>query len=176
MASESDAALRSIVDWLKSYNVPIEFVPFSVYADLSGTPRFLQLEGIVTSSEIGTENKSWAGHWIIEELIALARDVREAAAREAELDLTEDEMAFYDALETNDSAVQVLGDETFSSITRELVETVRTNVTIDWTMRGERAGAACHVSPAPSASTIPVRKAVSMIMQRRGEFVFRRAL
>ena len=44
-------------------------------------------------------------------------------------------MAFYDALETNDSAVQVLGDETLRGIARELVETVRKNVTIDWTLR-----------------------------------------
>jgi type I restriction enzyme R subunit len=42
---------------------------------------------------------------------------------------------FYDALETNDSAVKVLGDETLRAIARELVETVRTNVTIDWTLR-----------------------------------------
>jgi len=44
-------------------------------------------------------------------------------------------LAFYDALETNDSAVQVLGDETLRTIARELVETVRRNVTIDWTLR-----------------------------------------
>ena len=44
-------------------------------------------------------------------------------------------MAFYDALETNDSAVQVLGDETLRTIAHELVETVRNNVTIDWTLR-----------------------------------------
>ena len=44
-------------------------------------------------------------------------------------------LAFYDALETNDSAVQVLGDETLRAIARELVETVRSNVTIDWTLR-----------------------------------------
>ena len=42
---------------------------------------------------------------------------------------------FYDALETNDSAVQVLGDEILRTIARELVETVRNNVTIDWTLR-----------------------------------------
>ncbi len=46
-----------------------------------------------------------------------------------------DEIAFYDALETNDSAVEVLGDETLRHIARELVETVRGNVTIDWTLR-----------------------------------------
>jgi type I restriction-modification system DNA methylase subunit len=47
----------------------------------------------------------------------------------------EDELAFYDALETNDSAVKVLGDEKLRAIARELVETVRKNVTIDWTLR-----------------------------------------
>ena len=49
--------------------------------------------------------------------------------------LTEDEIAFYDALETNDSAVKVLGEPTLKQIARELVETVRKNVTIDWTIR-----------------------------------------
>ena len=51
------------------------------------------------------------------------------------LGLSEDELAFYDALEANDSAVQVLGDETLREIARELVETVRKNVKIDWTLR-----------------------------------------
>ena len=72
---------------------------------------------------------------VIEELIALARDMREANARGEQLGLSEDELAFYDALETNDSAVQVLGDDTLRDIARELVDTVRTNVTIDWTLR-----------------------------------------
>lgn len=72
---------------------------------------------------------------VIEELIALARDMREANARGEQLGLSEDELAFYDALETNDSAVKVLGDETLRTIARELVETVRNNVTIDWTLR-----------------------------------------
>ena len=61
--------------------------------------------------------------------------MREAGARGEKLGLSEDELAFYDALETNDSAVQVLGDETLRDIARELVETVRRNVTIDWTLR-----------------------------------------
>ena len=51
------------------------------------------------------------------------------------LGLSEDELAFYDALETNDGAVQVLGDETLRAIARELVGTVRNNITIDWTLR-----------------------------------------
>ena len=81
------------------------------------------------------QNRAIEAAQVIEELIALARDMREAAARGEKLGLSEDEMAFYDALETNDSAVQVLGDETLRGIARELVETVRKNVTIDWTMR-----------------------------------------
>ena len=72
---------------------------------------------------------------VIEELIRLAREMREASARGEKLGLSEAELAFYDALETNDSAVKVLGDETLRGIARELVETVRRNVTIDWTLR-----------------------------------------
>ena len=72
---------------------------------------------------------------VVEELIQLAREMREANARGEALALTEDELAFYDALGTNDSAVQVLGDETLREIARELVETVRNNVRIDWTLR-----------------------------------------
>ena len=64
VAPESDSALRSIVDWLKSFKVPIEFVPFAVYADAQGAPRFLQLEGVVTSPEPLSDSDSWAGHWI----------------------------------------------------------------------------------------------------------------
>ena len=55
--------------------------------------------------------------------------------RGEKLGLSEDELTFYDALETNDSAVRVLGDETLRAIARELVETVCDNVTIDWTLR-----------------------------------------
>ena len=81
------------------------------------------------------QNRAVEAAQVIEELIQLARELREANARGEELGLSEDELAFYDALETNDSAVQVLGNETLRSIARELVETVRGNVTIDWTLR-----------------------------------------
>ena len=80
-------------------------------------------------------NRAVEAAQVIEELIELAREMREANARGEELGLSEDELAFYDALETNDSAVQVLGDETLRDIARELVDTVRGNVTIDWTLR-----------------------------------------
>ena len=81
------------------------------------------------------QNRAIEAAQVIEELIELAKEMREANARGEQLGLSEDELAFYDALETNDNAVQVLGDETLQDIARQLVETVRNNVTIDWTLR-----------------------------------------
>ena len=71
---------------------------------------------------------------VIEELIALAREMREADQRREDLGLTEEEITFHDALQVNDSAVRVLGDETLRTIAKELVRAVRNNVTIDWTL------------------------------------------
>ena len=81
------------------------------------------------------QNRAIESAKVIEELIELAKDMRKAEREGEELGLSDDEMAFYDALEVNDSAVKVLGDETLKTIARELVETVRKNVTIDWTVR-----------------------------------------
>jgi type I restriction enzyme R subunit len=92
------------------------------------------------------QNRAIETAQVIEELIQLAKDMRAAAARGEELGLSDDETAFYDALETNDSAVKVLGDETLKTIARELVATVRKNVTIDWTIRDNvRAQLRVHV-------------------------------
>jgi type I restriction enzyme R subunit len=81
------------------------------------------------------QNRAIEAAQVIEELIGLAKKMREANARGEKLGMTEDELAFYDALETNDSAVKILGDETLRKIAQELVATVRANVTIDWTVR-----------------------------------------
>src|SRR5258706_14609245 len=81
------------------------------------------------------QNRAIEAALVIEEMIALAKQMREANARGEALDLSEDELAFYDALEVNDSAVKVLGEPTLVKIARELVETVKRNVTIDWTWR-----------------------------------------
>ena len=81
------------------------------------------------------QNRAIEAAQVIEELIGLARELREAGARGETLGLSDDELAFYDALGVNDSAVQVLGDDTLCGIARELVTTVRGNVTIDWTLR-----------------------------------------
>jgi type I restriction enzyme R subunit len=81
------------------------------------------------------QNRAIEAAQVIEELISLAKKMREANARGEQLGMTEDELAFYDALETNDSAVKILGDVTLRKIAQELVATVRANVTIDWTVR-----------------------------------------
>jgi len=81
------------------------------------------------------QNRAIETAQVIEELIALAREMREAQKRGEKLRLTDDELAFYDALEVNDSAVKILGDETLRTIARDLVEAMRNSVTIDWTVR-----------------------------------------
>ena len=72
---------------------------------------------------------------VIDHLIELAKELREAEHRGEHLGLTDDEVAFYDALACNESALDVLGDKSLAIIARELVETVKKNVTIDWTIK-----------------------------------------
>lgn len=72
---------------------------------------------------------------IIQELINIAKNIKEADREGEKLGLTNDEVAFYNALEVNDSAVQVLGDDQLKNIAREIAEKVRANTTIDWTIR-----------------------------------------
>ncbi len=81
------------------------------------------------------QNRAIEAAQVIEEMIALAKQMRKANERGEALKLSEEELAFYDALETNDSAVKVLGDETLRTIAREVTTAVRNNVTIDWTLR-----------------------------------------
>jgi len=72
---------------------------------------------------------------IIEELIRIAKEINKADKRGKEMGLSEDELAFYDALGTNDSAVQVLGDDQLREIAREIAYKVKQNATIDWTIK-----------------------------------------
>jgi type I restriction enzyme R subunit len=80
-------------------------------------------------------NRSVEEAQVIEELIELARKVRDEKNRGKAQSRTEDEIAFYDALEVNESAVKVLGDETLRKIALELSQMIRNSVTIDWTQR-----------------------------------------
>ncbi|MGQ9648347.1 MAG: type I restriction endonuclease subunit R [Thermodesulfobacteriota bacterium] len=111
---------------------------------LSGEIRVRRRKNVVQSRSFAEmleeairryQNRAIEAAQVIEELIALAKKMKEADARGESLQLSEDEIAFYDALETNDSAVKILGDETLRTIARELVASVRKNVTIDWTVR-----------------------------------------
>ncbi|WP_373530934.1 type I restriction endonuclease subunit R [Vampirovibrio sp.] len=72
---------------------------------------------------------------IINELVEMAKDFQEAGRRGEELGLQEDEAAFYEALEVNDSAVFELGDDVLKTIAKELVATVKKNTSIDWTKK-----------------------------------------
>jgi len=81
------------------------------------------------------QNQTIESAQIIAELIELAKKIREEQNRGKKLGLNSDEVAFYEALADNESAAQVLGDDTLKKIAIELVELVRKNVTIDWTIR-----------------------------------------
>jgi type I restriction enzyme R subunit len=81
------------------------------------------------------QNRTIEAAQIIEELVRMAKDFKKAMNRGEDLGLTEDEVAFYDALETNDSAVKELGDDTLKAIAQDLVKGVRSSVTIDWTVK-----------------------------------------
>ena len=81
------------------------------------------------------QNRSLESAQVIEQLIELAKEMRQAQQRGVQLGLTDDELAFYDALEVNDSAVKVLGDETLRTIARELVDTIKKNTTVDWNLK-----------------------------------------
>ena len=81
------------------------------------------------------QNRAIEAAEVIEELIKLAKEMREAQKRGENLGLSDDEIAFYDALEVNDSAVKLLGDDTLKLIAQELVNSVKRSVTVDWTKR-----------------------------------------
>jgi type I restriction enzyme R subunit len=81
------------------------------------------------------QNRTIEAAQVIAELIELAKQMREGQKRGEKLGLSEDEVAFYDALEVNDSAVKELGDPILKKIAQELVARVHQSVTIDWTLR-----------------------------------------
>ncbi|MBF1258535.1 MAG: DUF3387 domain-containing protein, partial [Lautropia mirabilis] len=72
---------------------------------------------------------------VLQELIELAKDIRAARARGEESGLSEEEIAFYDALAENESAVQVMGDDKLRLIAHELLTSLRGSVSVDWARR-----------------------------------------
>jgi type I restriction enzyme R subunit len=81
------------------------------------------------------QNRAIETAQVIEELIEMAKKFRAAANRGEALGLTEDEVRFYDALADNESAVRELSDETLKKIAHELTESLRQNITVDWSAR-----------------------------------------
>lgn len=81
------------------------------------------------------QNKTIEVTEVLNNLVELGKNMRESIKRGEELGLSPDELAFYDALEVNDSAVKILGDEQLRAIARDLVKSVRSNATIDWTIK-----------------------------------------
>ena len=80
-------------------------------------------------------NRAIATQEVIEGLINLAKDMDAATKRGVELGLTDDEIAFYDALASNESAVKAMGSDKLKVIAAELITQVRKSVTIDWNLR-----------------------------------------
>jgi type I restriction enzyme, R subunit len=135
----SDEFLEDIRD-LSQHNLALELLRKLLSDDIKARSR----KNLVEARSFGElldraikryQNRSIEMAQVITELIELAKEMRAAHQRGEELGLSEEELAFYDALETNDSAVKILGDETLRIIAHKLVETIRNNVTIDWTVR-----------------------------------------
>jgi type I restriction enzyme R subunit len=81
------------------------------------------------------QNRAIEAAQVIDELIRIAKEMRQAQSRGREMGLSDDEVAFYDALAENESAKQVMGDEKLRFLAQELVDRVRQSVTIDWQVR-----------------------------------------
>ncbi|MGF7186455.1 type I restriction enzyme R subunit [Desulfitispora alkaliphila] len=80
-------------------------------------------------------NRSVATKEIIEELIKLAQEMNEAHRRGEDTGLSEDEIAFYDALGVNDAAVKIMGDDVLKQIAKDLAKSIKSNMSIDWNLR-----------------------------------------
>lgn len=80
-------------------------------------------------------NRSLTTAEIISELVTLAKQLRDDHLRHDALGLREDEVAFYDAIAQNDSAVLELGDDVLKEIAQKLVRAVRESATIDWNLK-----------------------------------------
>jgi type I restriction enzyme R subunit len=115
-------------------------------------------------------NRSLTAAEVIAELVELAKEMKTERERGATLGLRDDELAFYDAVCQNDSAVMELGDEVLKKIAQELVEVVRSNVTVDWDKKEQvRASLRRHIRRLLTIYNYPPDKqdsAVQLVMQQ----------
>ena len=135
----SDGFLEEVRD-LPQRNLAVELLERLLKDEIRTRSRRNAVESQAFSDKLEEaiaryQNRSIEAAQVIEELLEMAREYRAAQARGDNLGLTEDEIAFYDALGVNDSAVKVMGDEVLYDIAREIAVTVRRNVTIDWALR-----------------------------------------
>ena len=89
----------------------------------------------IGSQKAGYHNRSIKTAQVIEEMIEMAKDFQDRLKRDEELGLNPDELAFYDALANNESAVRELGDKILKTIAVELTEKLRNSTTVDWQHR-----------------------------------------
>ena len=94
-----------------------------------------QFSEMLAESVLRYQNRTLDAAQVVAELVALAQSLKAEAARGGDLGLTPDELAFYDAIRTNDSAVIELGDDTLKKIAHELVEIVRRDAKTDWNVK-----------------------------------------
>ena len=94
-----------------------------------------QFSEMLKKTLLAYHNRAIATQEVIEELIKIAHAIEAAKKRGETLKLSEDELAFYDALANNESAVRAMGNQELRVIAAELVTKVRASVTIDWTLR-----------------------------------------
>ena len=128
------------VQEMKHKNLALELMKKILNDEIGSRLKFNITEGkklldMLESSIKKYQNNLLTTTEIIEELINIAKEVRNVDGLADKLNLSNDEFAFYTALEVNDSAVKVLGDETLKTIAREIAQKVKANATIDWTMK-----------------------------------------
>jgi len=135
----SEEFLQDVRD-MKYKNLGMELLKKILNDEIKVRLKFNVVEGKKLLEMLETSIKKYQNNLlttaeIIDELVAIAKQIREVDGLAEQLKLSKDEFAFYTALEVNDSAVKVLGDETLKTIAREIAEKVKTNATIDWTMK-----------------------------------------
>ncbi len=154
----SDEFLAEVRD-LPHKNVAVELLEKLLNDEIRTRSQKNVVEGRSFSSMLERsirtyQNRTIEAAQVIEELIAIAKEMRHAQERGNDLGLSDEKLAFYDALEVNDSAVEVLGDETLRTIAVELVEIVQRNVSIDWTIK--------------ESTRANIRRMVKRILRRHG--------
>jgi len=135
----SEEFLQDVRD-MKNRNLGLELLKKILNDEIKVRLKYYLTEGkslldMLESSIKKYQNNLLTTAEIIEELLTIARQIREVDGLAAKLKLSKDEFAFYTALEVNDSAVKILGDETLKDIAREIADKVRKNATIDWNMK-----------------------------------------